>query len=286
MAVRRFSDKKLTGEVLYRMRKTKNPRLKQVMTGFIRHLHAFVREVKPTQEEWMSAIQFLTDTGHWCSDKRNEYILMSDTLGVSMLVDALNYKASGGATQSTVLGPFHREKAPECPLGANISKHAADGEPCVVSGAVRDAKGRPVAGARLDVWEGGADGLYDSQKGDEMNLRGVFHADRQGRFHFRCVTPSFYPVPNDGPVGRMLVATGRHPMRPPHLHFWITAKGYRPLITHLFVKGGKYLDSDAVFGVKPELIIDFRKGKDGIASASYDFVLMPEGSGKKNRKKK
>jgi hydroxyquinol 1,2-dioxygenase len=286
MAVRRFSEKNLTAEVLQRIRKTRNPRLKQIMTAYIKHLHAFVREVKPTPEEWMQGIQFLTETGQWCNDKRQEYILMSDTLGISMLVDALNYKASGGATQSTVLGPFHRERAPEFPLGASISKHAADGEPCIVSGTVRDAKGNPVAGAKLDIWEGGADGLYDSQKGDEMNLRGVFHADQQGRFHFRCVTPSFYPVPNDGPVGKMLNATGRHPMRPPHLHFWITAKGYRPLITHLFVKGGKYLDSDAVFGVKPELIVDFRKGKDGLANARYDFVLMPEDSGKKTRKKK
>jgi hydroxyquinol 1,2-dioxygenase len=202
---------------------------------------------------------------------------MSDTLGVSMLVDALNYKAGKGATQSTVLGPFHREQAPQFAHGDSISKNAADGEPCLVSGTVKDASGRPVAGAKLDVWEGGADGLYDSQKGEEMNLRGVFHTDAHGKFHFRCVTPSFYPVPNDGPVGRMLVATGRHPMRPPHLHFWITAKGYKPLITHLFVKGGKYLDSDAVFGVKPELIIDFKKGKDGVASAHYDFVLMKAG---------
>jgi hydroxyquinol 1,2-dioxygenase len=286
MAVRRFSEKNLTAEVLKRIRKTRNPRLKQIMTAYIKHLHAFVREVKPTPDEWMQGIQFLTETGQWCNDKRQEYILMSDTLGISMLVDALNYKASGGATQSTVLGPFHRERAPELPLGASISKHAADGEPCIVSGTVRDAKGNPVAGAKLDIWEGGADGLYDSQKGDEMNLRGVFHADQQGRFHFRCVTPSFYPVPNDGPVGKMLNATGRHPMRPPHLHFWITAKGYKPLITHLFVKGGKYLDSDAVFGVKPELIVDFRKGKDGLANARYDFVLMPEDSGKKTRKKK
>ena len=284
MAVRRFSEKNLTAEVLYRIRKTKNPRLKQIMTAYIRHLHAFVRDVKPTPEEWMQGIQFLTETGQWCTGKRQEYILMSDTLGVSMLVDAINYKASGGATESTVLGPFHREKAPQYPLGANISKHASDGEPCLVSGTVRDARGRPVAGAKLDVWEGGADGLYDSQKGDEMNLRGVFRADARGRFHFRCVTPSFYPVPNDGPVGRMLNATGRHPMRPPHLHFWITAKGYKPLITHLFVKGGKYLDSDAVFGVKPDLIIDFRQGKDGVATASYDFVLMPEGP--KGKKKK
>ena len=281
MAMRKFSEKKLTGEVLSRMRNTKNARLKQVMTAFIKHLHAFVRETKPTQEEWFKGIEFLAATGQWCTGRRNEYILLSDTLGVSMLVDALNYKAGAGATQSTVLGPFHRERAPEYPLGGNISKNASDGEPCVVRGTVKDAKGRPVAGAKLDIWEGGADGLYDSQKGDEMNLRGVFRTDAQGRFHFRCVTPSFYPVPNDGPVGRMLVATGRHPMRPPHLHFWITAPGYKPLITHLFVKGGKYLDSDAVFGVKPALIIDFKKGKDGVASASYDFVLMQEGKRKK-----
>ena len=274
MAIRRFSEKKLTAEVLHRIRRTKNPRLKQVMTSYIKHLHAFVREVKPTPDEWMQGIQFLTETGHWSTGKRQEFILMSDTLGVSMLVDALNYKASDGATQSTVLGPFHRENSPEFPLGANVAKHAADGETCLVSGTVRDTAGRPVAGAKLDIWEGGADGLYDSQKGDEMNLRGVFRTDAAGRFHFRAVVPTFYPVPNDGPVGKMLVATGRHPMRPPHLHFWITAPGYRPLITHLFRKGGKYLDSDAVFGVKPELIVDFKKGKDGVVSATYDFVLM------------
>lgn len=276
MAVRRFSEKTLTAEVLRRIRRTRNPRLKQIMTAYIRHLHAFVREVKPTPEEWMRGIQFLTETGQWCSGKRQEYILMSDTLGVSMLVDALNYKASGDATESTVLGPFHREKAPEYPLGASIAKRNSDGVPCRVTGTVRDVKGRPIAGAKLDVWQAGADGFYDSQKGNAMNLRGVFRADARGRFHFRCVRPEFYPVPHDGPVGRMLTATGRHPMRPPHLHFWITARGYKPLITHLFVKGGRYLDSDAVFGVKPELIVEFKKGKDGVAAVHYDFVLMPE----------
>jgi len=277
MAAKRFSEKQLTSEVLYRMRNTKNKRLKQVMTAYVRHLHAFIREVKPTQDEWMKGIQFLTETGHWSTGKRQEFILMSDTLGVSMLVDALNYEASAGATQSTVMGPFHREGAPEFPLGANVAKNAADGEPCLVTGTVKDVKGRPIAGAKLDIWEGGADGLYDAQKGDDMNLRGVFRSDAEGRFHFTCVTPTFYPVPNDGPVGKMLVATGRHPMRPPHLHFWISAPGYKPLVTHLFRKGGKYLDSDAVFGVKPELIIDFKKGKDGLTRASYDFVLMKAG---------
>lgn len=284
MAIRRFSEKNLTREVIRRIRNTRNPRLKQVMSSFIRHMHDFVREVKPTEEEWLKGIQFLVETGHWSTDKRQEFILLSDTLGVSMLVDALNYSAAKGATQSTVLGPFHRESAPEYELGANTSKNPDDGEPCEVSGSVRDVEGRPVAGAMLDIWQGGADGLYDSQKGDEMNLRGVFRTDREGRFHFRCVTPTFYPVPHDGPVGQMLTATGRHPMRPPHLHFWITAPGYRPLITHLFVKGGKYLDSDAVFGVKPGLIIDFKKGKDGLTRARYDFVLMPEATGRKAKR--
>jgi hydroxyquinol 1,2-dioxygenase len=273
MPVQRFSEKKLTGEVLRRIGKTRNARLKQIMTAYINHLHAFVREVRPTQEEWFKGIRFLTETGRL---ERDEFILMSDTLGVSMLVDALNYKANAGSTESTVLGPFHRLKAPRYPLGANISKNKRDGIPCRVSGTVRDLKGRPVAGAELDVWEAGADGFYDLQKGKAMNLRGIFRADSKGRFHFRCVRPEFYPVPHDGPVGKMLRATGRHPMRPPHLHFWITAKGYKPLITHLFVKGGKYLDSDAVFGVKPELIIEFKKGRDGVAAAHYDFVLMPE----------
>jgi protocatechuate 3,4-dioxygenase beta subunit len=274
MAIRKFSEKKLTAEVLHRIRNTKNRRLKQVMTAYIKHLHAFVREVKPTQDEWMQGIQFLTETGHWSTGKRQEFILMSDTLGVSMLVDALNYKAGRGTTESTVLGPFHRLKAPQYPLGANIAKNRRDGKPCLVTGTVRDIRGRPVPGAKLDVWQAGADGFYDSQKGKSMNLRGIFRADSKGRFHFRCVRPEFYPVPHDGPVGRMLTATGRHPMRPPHLHFWITAKGYKPLITHLFVKGGRYLDSDAVFGVKPDLIIDFKKAKGGVATAHYDFVLM------------
>lgn len=274
MAAHGFSERKLTAEVIRRMRGTKNRRLKRVMASFVKHMHAFVRDVKPTPQEWMAGIQFLTETGHWCTGKRQEFILMSDTLGVSMLVDAINYQAGGGATESTVLGPFHRRKAPRYPLGATISRGRRDGVPCRVSGTVRDTRGRPVPGAQLDVWQAGADGFYDSQKGDAMNLRGIFRADARGRFHFRCVRPEFYPVPHDGPVGRMLRATGRHPMRPPHLHFWITAKGYKPLVTHLFVKGGRYLDSDAVFGVKRDLIVDFRKGRDGVPAVHYDFVLM------------
>jgi hydroxyquinol 1,2-dioxygenase len=274
MSIRKFSEAKLTAEVLRRIGKSKDKRTRQVMASFIKHAHAFVREVKPTPEEWFQAVEFLAETGKWCDDKRNEFILLSDTQGISMLVDAINNKAGGGATESTVLGPFHRQGAPELQLGANISRNTADGVPCIVSGTIKDTKGRPIAGAKLDVWQAGADGFYDSQKGEAMNLRGIFTADRQGKFFFGCVKPEFYPIPHDGTVGKLLKATGRHPMRPAHLHFWITARGYRPLVTHLFVKGGKYLDSDAVFGVKPELIVDFKKGKDGIARSSYDFVLM------------
>lgn len=275
MAVQRFSEKKLTAEVVKRMRKTKNRRLKQVMTSFVKHMHAFVRDVKPTPEEWMKGIQFLTETGHWSTGKRQEFILMSDTLGVSMLVDFINYGKSGKATESTVLGPFFVEGAPELPHGANIARPGTPGEPCVVSCTLKGLKGEPIAGAAIDVWEAGGDGFYDVQKPEGTNLRARFRSDAQGRFNFRCVKPSSYPVPHDGPVGKMLVATGRHPMRPGHLHFMFEAPGYEKLVTHLFVKGDKYLDSDAVFGVKESLIVNFRKNAAGVAECRYDFVLKP-----------
>jgi hydroxyquinol 1,2-dioxygenase len=274
MAIRNFNEETLTAEVLRRIEDTQNPRLKQVMTSLIKHLHSFVREVRPTQDEWMTGIQFLTDTGHWSDDKRQEFILMSDTLGVSMLVDFLNYEAQKGMTESTVQGPFHRPNAPEYPLGAMVAKDPPDGEPCVVRGTIKGADGKPVAGAVLDIWETGEHG-YDVQKGDAMDLRGVFRTDAEGKFWFRCVKPVSYPVPDDGPVGRMLKQTGRHPMRPAHLHFMITAPGYDRLVTHLFVKGDEYLDSDAVFGVKESLVVDFKKNAQGEWEASYDFVLKP-----------
>ncbi|HEU4645148.1 MAG TPA: intradiol ring-cleavage dioxygenase [Burkholderiales bacterium] len=277
MAIRHFSEKTLTAEVLKRVGKAPDKRTRQVMQSLVKHLHAFVREVRPTQQEWFQGIQFLTKTGHLCDDKRQEFILMSDTLGVSMLVDFINYgKATAGkmrATESTVLGPFFVEGAPELPLGASIAKAGTPGEPCAVSGTVKDLKGKPVAGATIDVWEGGADGLYDVQKPEGTNLRAQFRSDAQGRFHFKCITPVSYPVPHDGPVGQMLVACGRHPMRPGHLHFTIEAAGYEKLVTHLFVKGDKYLDSDAVFGVKESLIVDYRKNKAGVAECRYGFVL-------------
>jgi len=277
MPIRNFSEKTLTAEVLKRVGKAPDKRARQVVQSLVKHLHAFVREVRPTQEEWFQGIQFLTRTGHMCDDKRQEFILMSDTLGVSMLVDFINYGKVGKATESTVLGPFFVAGAPEMPLGANIARPGTPGEPCVVTGTVKDLKGQPIADALIDVWEGGADGFYDVQKPDGTNLRARFRSDAQGRFHFRCITPVSYPVPHDGPVGKMLVATGRHPMRPGHLHFVIEAPGCDKLVTHLFVKGDKYLDSDAVFGVKDSLIVNFKKNAAGEAVCRYDFVLKPAG---------
>jgi hydroxyquinol 1,2-dioxygenase len=276
MPIRNFSEKTLTAEVLKRVGKAPDKRTRQVMQSLVKHLHAFVREVRPTQEEWFQGIQFLTKTGHMCDDKRQEFILMSDTLGVSMLVDFINYGKTGKATESTVLGPFFVEGAPDLPLGASIAKPGTPGEPCAVSGTVKDLKGKPIAGASLDIWEGGADGLYDVQKPEGVNLRARFRSDSEGRFHFKCITPVSYPVPHDGPVGKMLVATGRHPMRPGHLHFVIEAPGFDKLTTHLFTKGDRYLGSDAVFGVKQSLIVNFgKKNAAGEATCTYDFVLKP-----------
>ena len=275
MAIRRFSEKTLTGEVLRRLRRTPDPRLRRVMASLVRHLHGFVREVRPTQVEWLRGILFLAETGQWCDDKRQEFILLSDTLGVSMLVDFINCGSGGTATESTVLGPFYVAGAPELPMGANIVKPGTPGAPCAVSGTVRDARGRPVGGALIDVWQAQGDGLYDVQKPDGANARACFRTADDGRYGFRCIKPVSYPVPHDGPVGKMLHATGRHPMRPGHLHFKIAAPGCETLVTHLFAKGDRYLDSDAVFGVKPSLVVDFRRRRGGEYEAKYDFVLKP-----------
>ncbi len=280
MATRNFSEKTLTAEVLKRVGKAPDARTRKLIQSLVKHLHAFVREVRPTQEEWFQGIQFLTSTGHMCDDKRQEFILMSDTLGVSMLVDFINYGKIGKATESTVLGPFFVEGAPELPLGATIIKPGTAGEPCIVDCTVKDMKGKPIAGAVIDVWEAGGDGFYDVQKPEGTNLRARFRSDAAGRFYFRCVKPVSYPVPHDGPVGKMLQATGRHPMRPAHLHFMIEAPGCEKLVTHLFVKGDKYLSSDAVFGVKDSLVVDFKQDKAGVSTCRYDFVLKPKGKRK------
>ncbi len=281
MAIRNFSEETLTAEVLRRIESTPDPRLKQVMTSLVKHLHAFTREVRPTPEEWFEGIKFLTETGHWCDDKRQEFILMSDTLGVSMLVDFINYGKTANETESTVLGPFYVEGPPEMKMGASIVKDGTPGDPCVATGSVSGLDGKPLANAIIDVWQAGGDGFYDVQKPEGMNLRARFRTGADGKFSFRCVKPRSYPVPHDGPVGKMLSATGRHPMRPGHLHYMIEAPGHDKLVTHLFVRGDEYLDSDAVFGVKDSLIVDFEKNAKGEYTVHYDFVLKPA----KRRKK-
>ena len=283
MAIRNFNEDTLTAAVLQRLEKTPNPRLKAVMRSLVKHLHGFVREVRPTPDEWMQGIQFLTDTGHWCDEKRQEFILMSDTLGVSMLVDFINYGKTKNATESTVLGPFYLEGAPELPMGGDTAKPGTPGDPCIARGMIKGLNGKPVAGAIIDIWEGAGDGLYDVQKPDGMNLRARFRTGADGKYWFKCICPVSYPVPNDGPVGKMLEATGRHPMRPGHLHFMIQAPGYEKLVTHLFLRGDPYLDSDAVFGVKESLICNFKKTPSGEYAVDYDFVLIPQGMAKKPR---
>ena len=261
--MRDFNEHNATEAVIERMSGAKDARFKEIMTSVITHLHAVVREVEPTMDEWMTAIQFLTATGKKSDDKRQEFILLSDTLGVSMLVDAINNRKPSGATESTVLGPFHVAGAPPKKMGDTISLDDK-GDPAYVSGRVVDQEGKPISGALLDVWQTSSDGFYDIQDPNqpEMNLRGLFTTGADGRFFFRTVKPSPYPIPTDGPVGKILLAMGRHPMRPAHIHFIVGAPGFEPVTTHMFVADDPYLDSDAVFGVKDSLIEPFTAHDD------------------------
>ncbi|MFL6120097.1 dioxygenase, partial [Actinophytocola sp.] len=204
-----------------------DPRLRQLMTALVRHLHAFAREVRLTEEEWAAAVQFLTRTGHITDDRRQEFILLSDVLGLSMQTIAINNEAYGNATEATVFGPFFVENSPEIPIGGDISGEAP-GEPCWVEGTVTDSEGHPLPGARIEVWEADADGRYDVQYTDDrVAARGHLFTDPDGHYEFWAITPTPYPIPHDGPVGAMLAAGGRSPMRAAHLHFMVTAEGHR-----------------------------------------------------------
>jgi hydroxyquinol 1,2-dioxygenase len=276
---------------LQAMERTPDPRLRSVMAALTRHLHAFVREVELTEAEWMAGIEFLTATGQMCDDKRQEFILLSDTLGVSMLVDAINHAKPKGATETTVLGPFFVPGAPALANGADIAQGTSGsepGEPTFVSGSVRDTAGKPIAGATIDVWQTDGEGFYDVQRPErgEMRVRGTFISDAQGHFSFRTVKPVSYPIPTDGPVGRMLMRLGRHPYRPAHIHFILSAPGHERVVTHLFAAGDPYLHSDTVFGVKPSLVVQLAEHPPGAApdgstvarpfhTLDYDFVLTP-----------
>ena len=236
-----------------------DPRLRSLLTALTEHLHAFIKEVHLTEDEWAEAVDFLTRTGKKCDSVRQEFVLLSDVLGLSMLVETINHRTRGTSTESTVLGPFHMVESPPRRLGENIALDGK-GEPCLVTGQVTGPDGVPLAGALVDVWQANAAGYYDVQQPDvqpKRNLRGLFTADHNGRFWFRTIVPRYYPIPVDGPVGRLLAATGRHPNRPAHIHFIVTADGYRPVTTHLFVDDSPYLDSDAVFGVKDSLVRQF-----------------------------
>jgi hydroxyquinol 1,2-dioxygenase len=267
---------------------TPDERLRTILTSLVRHLHGFVREVEPTIAEWERAIDFLTDTGHTCTDVRQEFILLSDVLGVSMLVETINERSAGGATQSTVLGPFHVVASPARELGDTIDL-IGEGEPCVVTGRVVSVDGTPLPGAVLDVWQANDQGFYDVQQPGVQppgNGRGLFTAGDGGEFWFRTIVPSHYPIPTDGPVGTLLQATRRHPNRPAHIHFIARAAGHRPLTTHIFVADSAYIDSDAVFAVKKTLITDFapvddpaEAARSGVTSpfrhANFEIVLQP-----------
>lgn len=267
---RRESD--LVADVLRSFEACDNPRLLELVQGLTRHLHAFAREVRLTEQEWTFAIDFLTATGHITDDRRQEFILLSDVLGLSMQTITINNEAEGDATEATVLGPFFVDGSPAIEIGGDIARGAA-GEPCWVEGTVTDNAGKPLAGARIEVWEADADGFYDVQYRDERSAaRAHLFTDAEGRYAFWALTPTPYPIPHDGPVGRLLAATNRSPMRASHLHFMVTSPGKRTLVTHIFVHGDEQLHSDAVFGVKASLIKEFvRQGPDTPAPGGRDL---------------
>jgi hydroxyquinol 1,2-dioxygenase len=284
--MRNLTEENLSDAVIDSMSGAKNARFKEIMTSLVKHLHAFIREVNLTEAEWLTGIQFLTAVGKKCDEKRQEFILLSDTLGATTMKDIVNNRKLPGVTEFTILGPFYRPDAPEMQLSASIAG-SIPGEPAVVRGRVLAPDGAPIPNAKLEIWQSDAEGFYDLQMpGIETALRGIFHTDAEGEYMFRTIRPSFYPIPHDGPVGQMLIAMGRHPYRPAHIHFIISAEGYQPVTTELFVSGDPYLDSDAVFGVRESLIVKFVRHESEeeaerlnvsapFYTVDYDFVLDP-----------
>ncbi|MFK0007706.1 dioxygenase [Paenarthrobacter sp. NPDC090520] len=282
-------EQQLVDTVVASFDKAEDPRLKELMQSLTRHLHNFLREVRLTEDEWNAAIEFLTAAGHITDDKRQEFVLLSDVFGASMQTIAMNNQAYKGATEATVFGPFFIADAPEIPIGGDIAG-GANGQPCWVEGTVTDTEGRAVPGARIEVWEADEDGLYDVQYSDERVAgRAHLKTDQDGKYAFWGLTPTPYPIPHDGPVGKMLEAVGRSPVRASHLHFMVTADGLRPLVTHIFVEGDPQIEiGDSVFGVKDSLIKKFETQPPGTptpdgrnannqswARTRFDIVLAP-----------
>ena len=284
---RNLSDEQLTHAVLASFDNAPDQRTREVLQALVRHLHAFTSEVRLTEDEWTTGIDFLTRTGHLCTDKRQEFILLSDVLGLSMLTIGINHPVPGEATENTVFGPFFVQGSPRYENGDDIA-NGAPGKPCLMQGQVRGVDGEPVAGARLEIWQADDEGLYDVQYDDlgEPRGRGHLFSDHEGRYRFWSVRPECYGIPVDGPVGELLQAAGRPHMRPAHVHFMISAPGYATLTTHVFDEADAHLDSDAVFGVKSSLITGFERHEPGAApdgrelaepwyTMTYDFVLAP-----------
>ncbi len=278
--MRNLDQHTITPEVIDRFARTPDPRLKRIMTSLVTHLHEFAREVELTEAEWAQGIAFLTRTGQKCDARRQEFILLSDVLGLSMLTVAMNNDKPAGCTEATVFGPFFVEGAPRYDQGGDVANGAV-GEPCDVHATVRGIGGEPVAGATIDVWQADADGTYDVQRPglQTAQARGTLRSGMNGACHFSTVVAEAYPIPTDGPVGDLLTATARPAWRPAHLHFKIEAPGYEPLVTHVFREGDRWLDSDAVFGVRQSLIADWVRQPDGRWRMDYDFVLNPAGQG-------
>ena len=259
----RKREEETLAQVLASFEQCTSERRKEVMRSLVTHLHGFLRDVRVSEEEWRAAIAFLTATGHISDERRQEFVLLSDVLGASMQMITINNEAAGNATEATVLGPFFVDGAPHVELGGDVA-FGADGEPCWVEGTVRDTDGHPVAGARLEIWEADAEGLYDVQRdGERLSGRAHLFTDEQGAYRFWALTPTPYPIPHDGPVGQLLASVARSPYRAPHLHFLVTAPGMRTLITHIFVEGDPLLDDDAVFGVRRSLIQAFVRQAPG-----------------------
>lgn len=281
------TEENLTDLALERWNNIPDPRLREVMQSFVKHLHGFVREIEPTPQEWFAAIDWLTRTGKISSEKRQEFILASDVLGISMLVDALNNRRVSGATPNTVEGPFHIPGSPELADGQNVTD-GAPGIPCFVVGHVRDLKGSPLKGVTLDMWQTDGEGLYEDQRGSsDPYMRGIYHSKADGSFTVRTVAPIGYTIPMDGPVGELMSRTKISHFRPAHIHFCLEAPGYHRCVTHLFEKGDQYIETDVVFGVKEPLITTFNKMPAGAKAptgetmnepfyvVNYDFVMQP-----------